>query len=245
MHAIPALTILATLGLFGWLLARRLAAPKIADRLLVGFVLGVLCFQLVHFFEHLMQISHWLVHPGESPWITPWGALAADNLAAMAGHPGGRVTGVELLHLAGNWITFTGIVALYVAMRGWHIEPRRTRATRVAFWLQLVHLLEHVSLTSSWLVVGRAIGLSTLFGLSYYLDDLWASSAWSASIRTWWHFVMVLVPTVVFLLALREFRRVWLTTPGAPEAKTAPATKTSERSSDRPGEGVRHYKATS
>jgi hypothetical protein len=31
--------------------------------------------------------------------------------------------GIELLHLAGNWITFVGIAAFYVAPRGWYPKP--------------------------------------------------------------------------------------------------------------------------
>ncbi len=95
------------------------------------------------------------------------------------------------------------------------------RFARVAFWLQLVHVIEHVSLTSTFFALGTPMGLSTLFGHSFHLEGAWASS-----IRIWWHFAMVLVPTGAFVLALRQFRRAWpLTTAapaGAPTAHEAP-----------------------
>ena len=210
---VPALALLATLGLVGWLLARRLGFPTLASRLLLALVLGVLCFQLVHFLEHLLQLGYWFAHPDEQPWITPWGRVATDGLAALAGHHGGRATGTELLHLTGNWITFIGIVAMYLALRSWRVGSRHMRAARIAFWLQLAHVTEHVSLTSTWFLFGTPVGLSTLFGHSFHLEG-----AWATSIRIWWHFVMVLVPTGAFVLALREFRRVWPLTAAAHEA---------------------------
>ncbi len=221
-YLVPALALLATLGLAGWLLARRLGFPRIAARVLVALVLGVFCFQLVHFLEHVLQFGYWSLYPGESPWITPWGRVATDGLAAVSGHHGGRATGTELLHLTGNWITFVGIVATYAALRSWHVGSRQMRAARVAFWVQLVHVLEHVSLTSTFFALGTPIGLSTLLGASFLLEG-----AWAPTIRIWWHFAMVLVPTVLFLLALREFRRAWPSTTAAP-ADTAAAHEAPE-----------------
>ncbi len=144
-------------------------------------------------------------------------------MAVLSGHHGGRATGTELLHLFGNWITFTGIAALYIAMRTRRVELRQMRATRIAFWLQLVHVLEHISLTSTFFAFGTPIGLSTLFGHSFHLEG-----AWAPSIRIWWHFAMVLVPTVLFLLALREFRRTLPPTAATPvtaQAHEAPELK--------------------
>ena len=206
-YLVPVLAILATLGLPGWLLARWLGFPRVASRVLVALILGVLSFQLAHFLEHLLQFGYWASHPGEDPWITSWGRVATDGLAALSGHHGGRATGTELLHLFGNWITFVGITAVYLSLRSWHVGSRRMRTARVAFWLQLVHVLEHVSLTTTFFALGTPIGLSTLFGHSFHIEG-----GWAPAIRIWWHFVMVLVPTVLFLLALREFRRAWLLT---------------------------------
>jgi len=78
-------------------------------------------------------------------------------------------------------------------------------ATTVAFWFQLVHVVEHVSLTSTWFLGGLPRGLSTLFGFSFDFPG-----AWAPGIRVWWHFVMNLVVTVAALFALLELRRTGL-----------------------------------
>ncbi len=208
-YVVLALVLVTTLGLAGWLFARWLGRWTFVIRLLVVLIVGTVSFQVIHFFEHLLQIGYWFAHPGEQPWMTPWGRAAADGLCALlAGHHTKMATGMELLHLVGNWITFVGLIALYVASRSWRIRGSKMRATRFAFWLQLVHVIEHVSLTSTYLLIGRPIGLSTLLGASFYLEGAWASS-----IRLWWHFVMNLVVTVAFMLAVRELRRAGLLAP--------------------------------
>src|ERR687886_2069507 len=143
--------------------------------------------------------------------------------------------GMELLHLAGNWIFLTGVFALYLTVLSFRRQKTQHRAThrqtrkamsaaRVAFWIQLVHVIEHVSLTGSYFLMGRAIGLSTLFGASIYLGDAWASS-----IRIWWHFLMNLAVTVAAVLALRGLRRVGLLRMGVP-ASTDEAHEASKHS---------------
>jgi hypothetical protein len=204
---VPALALLAMLGFLSWLLARRLGRLRLAFRLLVVLVVGTLSFQAVHFVEHLSQLGYWFVYPAASPWMTPWGRVAADGLAALAGNYGGHATGMELLHLVGNSIFFIGLAAMYLALRNRGTDPKQMRATRFVFWLQLVHVVEHVSLTSTYLLLGTPIGMSTLFGYSFHLEGAWASS-----IRIWWHFVMVLVTTGAAVLALGEFRHVGLLT---------------------------------
>ena len=202
-YIVLALVLIATLGLTGWLLARRLHRPAIAIQLLVVLVLGGVSFQVVHFFYHLLQLGYWFAHPTEAPWMPPWSRVAVTDLAALAGYQGDMAAGMELLHLAGNWIFFAaGVVPIYLTLRSLNTERGEMHATRVAFWLQLVHVLEHVSLTSTYLLVGRAIGLSTLFGATFYLGGAWASS-----IRIWWHFLINLAVTGAVLLALRELRR--------------------------------------
>jgi NAD(P)-dependent dehydrogenase (short-subunit alcohol dehydrogenase family) len=93
----------------------RLGFPRVASRVLVALILGVLSFQLAHFLEHLLQFGYWASHPGEDAWIMPWGRVATDGLAALSGHHGGRATGTELLHLFGNWITFVAYDVAYLA----------------------------------------------------------------------------------------------------------------------------------
>lgn len=208
-YVVLALALVTTLGLAGWLFARWLGRWTLVARLLVVLVVGTVSFQVVHFFEHLLQIGHWFAYPAGPPWMTPWGQAAADGVGALlAGHHAGMATGMELLHLVGNWITFVGLIAVYVALRSWRIWGPKMRATWFAFWLQLVHLGEHVSLTSTHLLVGRPIGLSTLLGASFYLEGAWASS-----IRIWWHFVVNLAVVAAFLLAVRELRRAGLLAP--------------------------------
>jgi hypothetical protein len=223
-YIILTLALLATLGLTGWLLARRLYRLAIAAWLLVVLVGGVVSFQVVHFFEHLLQLGYWFAHPTEPGWMTPWGRAAADGLAALAGYQGDMTMGMELLHLVGNWIFLAGVIPVYLVLRSRVKERKAMRAASVAFWLQLVHVVEHVSLTSTYLLIGRSIGMSTLFGASYYLGNAWASS-----IRIWWHFLMNLTVTVAALLALRELRRTGLLTTPAVSASADEAYETPKR----------------
>ena len=200
-YVVLGLALIATLGLAGLLLARWLGRRTVVAQLLSALVIGTLSFQGVHFFEHLLQIGYWFLHPAYPPWMTPWGQAAADGLGALlAGHHATMATGMELLHLVGNWITFVGLIAMYVTSRSWRIWGPKMRAIWFAFWLQRIPVLEHVSLTSTYLLVGRPIGMSTLLGASFYLGEPWASS-----IRLWWHFLINLAVMGAFVLAVREF----------------------------------------
>src|SRR5919199_5303347 len=122
-YIILALVLIATLGLTGWLLARRLHRPAIAIQLLVVLVLGGVSFQGVHLFDHLLQLGYWFAHPTEAPWMPPWSRVAVDDLATLAGYQGDMAAGMELLHLAGNWIFFAvGVVPIYLALRSLKTE---------------------------------------------------------------------------------------------------------------------------
>lgn len=232
-YILLALTLIATLALAGLLLARLLNLAAVSTRLLVVLAVGAVSFQVVHFSDHLLQLGYWFAHPTEPGWMPPWSRVAAEGLACLAGYHGEMKAGMELLHLGGNWIFLTGIFALYLTVRSFrsrqkteqHRATRRAMsATRVAFWVQLVHVIEHVSLTGSYLLMGRAIGLSTLFGASIYLGDAWASS-----IRIWWHFLMNLAVTVAAVLALRGLRRAGLLRSMAVPASTDEAHETAKR----------------
>ena len=125
-----ALALIATLGLAGWLLARRLHRPAIAIQLLVVLVLGGVSFQVVHFFDHLLQLGYWFAHPTEAPWMPPWSRVAIDNLTALAGCQGDMAAGMELLHLTGNWIFFAAaVIPIYLALRSLNTERGAMRAT--------------------------------------------------------------------------------------------------------------------
>ncbi len=228
-YIVLALALIATLGLAGWLLARRLHRPAIAIQLLVVLVLGGVSFQVVHFFDHLLQLGYWFAHPTEAPWMPPWSRVAVGDLATLAGYQGDMAAGMELLHLTGNWIFFAaGVVPIYLALRSLKTEREVMRASRGALWLQLVHVLEHVLLTSTYLLVGRAMGLSTLFGATFYLGG-----AWATSIRIWWHFLMNLMVTGAILLALRELRRAKARR-ARPLTTAAPARREHTRHRKRP-----------
>ena len=112
-YIVLALTLAATLGLTGWLLARRLHRPAIAIQLLVVLVGGGVSFQVVHFFDHLLQLGYWFAHPTETPWMPLWSHVAANDLATLAGYQDDMAAGMELLHVAGNWIFFAaGVIPL-------------------------------------------------------------------------------------------------------------------------------------
>jgi len=149
-------------------------------------------FQVVHFVEHLAQLSYWALHPAEAPWLTPWAEAGRDALA-VGGDP---ATGTELLHLLGNVIFLVGLVALWRYAR--RSGEREGGALRAGLWLQGVHVGEHVLLTGSWALFGRALGFSTLFGA--------LSGPALAGFRVWWHFLMNLAVTVLAVVALWAFR---------------------------------------
>jgi hypothetical protein len=142
---------------------------------------AALAFQAVHFFEHIAQLGYWLLHPTEAPWITPWAVPARDALA-VTGHVH---LGNELLHLSGNLVFLGGLIALavYSNRRGGESSPH----LRTALWVQGIHMGEHVALTASTVIFGKAVGLSTFLGL--------VSGPAMTSFRVWFHLLINLVAT--------------------------------------------------
>lgn len=160
----------------------QLKAPPGA-RVLVATALFGLGFQLVHVVEHLAQTVYWVMHPTAAPWLTPWAATGRDVLAMTV--DGNANSGNELLHLAGNVIFLSGLAALTVLLRrGRSPVPGPLRA---ALWAQGLHVLEHVVLTTTWFVYGRALGVTTLFGA--------VQGATVGGLRVWAHFALNLVAT--------------------------------------------------
>lgn len=139
-------------------------------------------FQLLHAAEHVLQALHWLSAPHGPAWLSPWAARGAGTLAA-------GTTGVELLHLVGNGVFLAGLLAL-----------RRVGVPSLALsWatrIQAVHVLEHAAIVASWLVAGRVVALSSLFGV---LD----SGAAAVAFRIWLHLVLNLAATAAALVAWR------------------------------------------
>lgn len=149
--------------------------------LLKYLAVSALAFQMVHLIEHVAQLGYWIARPLEAPWLTPWAIEGRDVLAA----DGNLALGNELLHLVGNLIFLAGLVALVLHCR------RRAQETptplRVAMVVQGIHVAEHVVLTGTTAVWGKAAGLSTFFGL--------VSGPVMTSYRVWFHFLINLAAT--------------------------------------------------
>ncbi len=164
---------------------------------------GGLTFQVVHFLEHTLQAGYWMGHTSQPPWLTPWAAAGRDMLA-FGGNPG---TGTELLHLIGNVIFFAGLVALCNLVYGYGARLRDVPALAGALWVQGFHVFEHLLLTGTYLVAGRALGFSTLFGA--------LEGAVLGGTRVWWHFTINLVATVLAVRAGVRMYQLDLLLPGA------------------------------
>lgn len=180
-----------------------------ALRLLKYLAVGALAFQVVHFIEHIAQLGYWLMHPVEAPWLTPWAAVGRDMLAVG----GSAAIGNELLHLIGNAIFISGLVAMAVIC---HRHGRRRSDfphLGKALWAQGLHVIEHVALTSTTLVFGKAIGVSTFLGL--------VSGPVMTSYRVWFHFILNGIATYYALRALTEMHQEDLVVSTAPQPSTA------------------------
>ena len=101
--------------------------------------------------------------------------------------------GAELLHLVGNGIYLTGVVAMFII-------ARRSKLKDPVFsgnvFFQGFHFVEHCTLTLTLLVNGKAWGFSTLFGQ--------LSGSELSTYRVWWHFSINAIATILGVLALRR-----------------------------------------
>lgn len=154
---------------------RDLGADRVTG-LLKYLAVSALVFQTVHLVEHVAQLGYWMARPLEAPWLTSWAVEARDALALA----GNLTLGNEILHLVGNLIFLGGLVALFLYCR------RRAAdipsALRVAFVVQGIHIVEHVALTTTTALWGKAIGISTFLGL--------VSGPVMTSYRVWFHFLI-------------------------------------------------------
>lgn len=164
-------------------------------RRITYLVVAAIAFQVVHFGEHLAQITHWAIHPSAPPWLTPWAADARD---ALSGDP---AVGVELLHLLGNAFFLVGLVAMWLLPAA---QGAARADVRIATGLQVVHVLEHVALTVTLTLGGTALGISTGFGT--------LSGGALSSYRVVWHFVFNLVVTAYAVRALARAQNEGLVT---------------------------------
>jgi hypothetical protein len=160
--------------------------------------------QIGHFQEHVTQAGYWVANPYSAAWMTPW----ANSLARGMGEvdPSKPALGMEILHLAGNFMFLAGLVGIVQITRRvtGHLKSRKW--AKMGVWMQGIHGIEHIVLTASVaLGASRAIGLSTWFGA---IDPGPALVTY----RVWWHFVANLIGTTVLAVSLyhlwREKREV-------------------------------------
>jgi len=217
--ALIALLALQVVGV-GGLVAYRRSGARIVLWGLFAAAIGAVAFQVLHFVEHLAQLGYWIGHPTQAPWMTPWAMSAAHGLADLGG-PSPMAVGMELLHLVGNSIFFVGAVTLAVLVGRCAAGSPAARTTRALLWVQGLHVVEHVALTSTLLWTGKAAGLSTFFGLADPGPVLW-------SYRVWWHFLINLAATALLLRAVWQFWPHWaanrgLTGAAVSQERAAPA----------------------
>lgn len=123
---------------------------------IVGTVVAVLIFQVVHSAEHVAQATYWLFNPTQPAWMSAW-AMGLVNVL------GGGPLGMEWLHLIGNAI-FLGGLLLAFRLPEQYLNPTMLKWLRLATIVEAAHFAEHVLLTASVLFAGKAVGVSTLFG---------------------------------------------------------------------------------
>ncbi len=168
--------------------------------LLRAIAAGGLVFQVVHVLEHLLQFGFWITQPGERPWLSSWAGGTADALAYFCGlidaldRPS---VGVEMLHLTGNLI-FLG------ALAAWQMHARLNRRPVIrsldrAELVQRVHVIEHILLVTTLLILGTPDGLSTAFGL--------VEGQGLVALRVCFHFGINAVATTFAVHAAIEERR--------------------------------------
>ncbi|MFP3883813.1 MAG: DUF6008 family protein [Actinomycetota bacterium] len=177
-----------------------------AGELLKYLAVGTLTFQLVHLIEHVAQLGYWIANPFDTPWLTPWAVEGRDVLAIG----GDLALGNEFLHLLGNIIFLAGLVALVVySRRQAENVPSPLRAAMV---VQGLHGAEHVALTATTAMWGKAAGLSTFFGL--------VSGPVMTSYRVWFHFLINLVATWFAARAVMVLHSRGLLVGGLPALET-------------------------
>lgn len=166
---------------------------------LVASVVGVLIFQIVHSSEHVAQVVYWLFNPTAGPWMSTWAMGLTMSLGSVSG--GGIPLGMELLHLIGNGIFLAGLLLAARLPERFHNDESR-RWLRIATFVQVAHVAEHVLLTTSVAFGGSALGASTLFGL------LTPGTPAAVGYRVLFHLAINLVATYFAMRALLASRRV-------------------------------------
>ncbi|MCB9806155.1 hypothetical protein H6775_03290 [Candidatus Nomurabacteria bacterium] len=157
---------------------------------------GGLGFQVVHFWEHLMQVFNWIFVQRQYAYMTGLGMSATNYFGNLffSGYGMSDQTrlGMEVLHLVGNGIFLIGIIAVWYFIKN--------REILWALIIEALHFCEHISLTFSSIFTGRSIGFSTLYGLA-------TDPQFMVTFRVWWHFILNLVPSVLIVVGIVLFFR--------------------------------------
>lgn len=155
--------------------------------LIVGAVLGT-AFQAGHFVEHTVQFYHWLMIDRSYAYMSPIAMNLVHHIgSALVPHADmvrTHMVGMEVLHLIGNQIFLATLMAWYAL--------RPSRLMKYALLVETFHMVEHMALVISALLLNHAYGLSTIGGIGY---------------RVSWHFVMNLIPTALMIAAMRKQKR--------------------------------------
>lgn len=164
--------------------------------------LGLL-FQVGHFAEHAAQFVIWLLGDlsaicgRDIPWMSPWVTELVRRFGVLAfpAADSARQTmlGMEVLHLVGNSVFLTSLGCLYYCIR--------SRWVYWAIYIEGFHLYEHIMLTATAYLIGKPIGLSTLFGGTGVIG----SREFAVGFRVIWHFAMNLLPMPLAMIGLMEF----------------------------------------
>lgn len=193
------------------------ARPERRRAVLTLVAVAGLGFQVVHVAEHVVQSGVWVAAPEQPPFLTPWATWGAEALA-VTGHAS---LGQELLHLVGNAVFLLGLLALAALVR----PP--ARPVRLALAWQGAHVLEHVALSLTTAVWGRAIGVTTLLGTLDAGPSLWR-------LRVLAHLALNTIATVYATLGVIHSVRASTTgmpkePPSGDAGGQAPATRSRSR----------------
>lgn len=169
------------------------------NKLLWPMVIIGTAIQLCHFYMHGLQTWHWLFVDRSTAYMTPLGWHISDQLGmvfygyAHAGMMATKMVGMQWMHLLLN-CAFVG--TLLLALR---LAPNKYM--RWALAVELMHLGEHIALTTSAMLTGGIdYGWSNLFGYAV----VWFGHNAGVGYKVWWHFLINFVPTWGMLWGMRK-----------------------------------------
>lgn len=202
-------------GLFlgtGALVAATVISTKTRSRIAAGAIaVATLSFQMFHLLEHSFQVYFWAKEPNDT-WLstvalqTAHGLNQYCSLIMPTGTDRQFKVGLEVLHLLGNTIFLCGIIALGMVMRRGSASEEfghtsyGTSIRKAQFW-ETIHVVEHVVLTFTIVLTGRARGLSSLGG---FVDGA-PVLAW----RVWFHFILHCISTVYLVRSMWQYWNVY------------------------------------